>query len=215
MKNIIPIATLLLLLGIMYLLIKHGKIMTMQTSLLIAMAGKLGVNLKEEKNLNQESQPEEKQEIMDEEEEDLIIVKEMTRISDMIKAKEKISEKDAKYYNHYINEMHEDLQLAPSEEILVFSKEDKKRLTADEKKVLILTFFDDAKAKTVNDVAKMLAKATGIKPNEGNTHTLLKSLIENKNLFTQELKHGGKKKVFYGLPDWFDGKKLKKEYLTI
>lgn len=84
-------------------------------------------------------------------------------------------------------------------------------LAAGERLKIILSFFDDGIPKTVTQIADMYAEKTGTKASKGNVSTIFGKL-EGKQLLWQEIEHNSRWKVYYGLPEWFEGKKLKKEY---
>lgn len=83
-------------------------------------------------------------------------------------------------------------------------------LAAGERLKTILSFFEDGIPKTVTDLASLYAQKTGTKPNKGNMSTIFGKLADEGKL--QYYKPKGSNKVYHGLPEWFDGKKLKQEY---
>lgn len=85
-----------------------------------------------------------------------------------------------------------------------------KKYTAQEKKDLIVTFFVHTPLYQ-KEVAEKLATATGTKLNPGNTNGLVSELLEEKKLMEHPLKVNGK--TYYGLPAWFEKKKLTKDYI--
>lgn len=84
-------------------------------------------------------------------------------------------------------------------------------LAQGERLKVILGFFEDGIPKTVTDISSLYAQKTGTAPSKGNMSTIFGKL-EGKELMCEEIKHNSRWKIFYGLPEWFDGKKLKKEY---
>ena len=71
------------------------------------------------------------------------------------------------------------------------------------KEEMILGLFDDGIPKISKTLINLYAEKRGIQPN-GGIHTSFTDLVNGNKL--------GKYKNFYGLIDWFDGKKMKKEY---
>lgn len=84
-------------------------------------------------------------------------------------------------------------------------------LAKEERLKLILSFFTDGIPKTISELSPMYAKATGTKGSAGSLYNLFGRLEEG-TLQTQKMIIDERAKVYYGLPEWFDGKKLKKEY---
>lgn len=200
---------------------KMNKALNMQTTLLIDMAGKMGFKPEDMEGKSQVTNHKENTDAEETDEEreareENELVKAMLKISDKIKAKEKIIRKDKKYYTNNFDDMHEDLRLADPSEIILEEPSSKapakKKLTHEEKHIIILTFFEDDIPKQLSAIDKLLSEKTGTKPNKGNTHSLMKEMLKSEKIETYNVKKGDK--VFYVLPDWMDGKKLKKEYLN-
>lgn len=84
-------------------------------------------------------------------------------------------------------------------------------LAPGERLKMILSFFEDGIPKTVTQLADLYASKTGTKASKGNISTIF-SKLEGNQLLWQKIEHNSRWKVFYGLPEWFDGKKLKKEF---
>lgn len=84
-------------------------------------------------------------------------------------------------------------------------------LAQGERLKIILGFFEDGVPKTVTEISELYAQTTGTIASKGNMSTIFGKL-EGKELLWEKIKHNSRWKIFYGLPEWFDGKKLKKEY---
>lgn len=84
-------------------------------------------------------------------------------------------------------------------------------LAAGERLKLILGFFEDGIPKTVTQIAELYSKKTGTASSKGNISSIFGKL-EGNQLLWQEIQHNSRWKIFYGLPEWFEGKKLKKEF---
>lgn len=225
---------------ILFLVIRMNKTMNAQSILLIGIAERLGVTPARELNINTQRETSDstnttestndQQSSNELNEEEKKIMNEMIRISDKIKAKEALSEKEVELYNKFFDILSSDLNLAEiskeGEEIKEKTKEEAKekgnktppvivkRVSGEEKERIV---FDDLKStltpKIVGEIAKLIAKATDTKPTDGNTYNFLVTLLKSGKLKTFETYHNKKNKVFYALPEWFDGKKLKKEIL--
>lgn len=91
-----------------------------------------------------------------------------------------------------------------------FGKANPPMAAADRLK-LILSFFDDGIPKTISELAPMYATATGTKGSAGSLYNLFGRLEEG-TLQTQKMIINERNRVYYGLSEWFDGKKFKKEY---
>lgn len=74
----------------------------------------------------------------------------------------------------------------------------------------ILEFFNDGFPRTVTDLAKLYAEKTNTGINKGNMSTIFGKLVKDHKLIC--IKAGPDGKVYHGLPEWFDGKKLKPEF---
>lgn len=83
-------------------------------------------------------------------------------------------------------------------------------MAAGERLRIILAFFEDGVPKTVTQLANLYAEKTGTKVNKGNMSTIFGKLVKNHQLVCT--KAGKDNKVYHGLPEWFDGSKLKAEY---
>lgn len=83
-------------------------------------------------------------------------------------------------------------------------------LAPDARLKLILSLFEDNKPKTITELAKLYAEKTSTKPHTGNMSNIFGRLVDDGKLMCT--KAGKDKKVYHGLPQWFDGKKLKPEY---
>jgi len=222
MTKYLPYAMFAFMIFMMWMMIKMGKTMTMQTTLLIGMASKLGV-LPEGKRKEDElpdttehehtpvNNPEESEEDLDDE----TIIREMGRISEVIVSKTPLTIKDEKYYKRFIDEMHEDMKLQPASAIIAEPKKDApKRLDKKEKASLMQGIFSDNKPRQLHELAHHLANLTNTKYNEGNTSGVMQLLIKDKKVKTVEIKLDKKQKAkkFFGLTEWFDGKKMKEEF---
>lgn len=84
-------------------------------------------------------------------------------------------------------------------------------LAQGERLKVILSFFEDSIPKTVTEISNLYSQKTGTIASKGNMSTIFGKL-EGKELLWEKIKHNSRWKIFYGLPEWFDGKKLKKEY---
>lgn len=84
-------------------------------------------------------------------------------------------------------------------------------MAKEEREKLILSMFEDGVPKNVSELADQYSRLTNTKPSKGNISTMF-GKMEGTLLLCQEIKHGSRWKVYYGLPQWFDGKKMKKEY---
>lgn len=216
MKNAQTYILIAFFIVFIWVMTKMNKTMNMQTTLLLGMATKLGIVPPEEdipsKNIKTEQveTPEQKQ--LREENE---LVDYMIAISDEIKAKGKLSKEEKEVYINNFGDMHEDLKLAHPSEIIVDEKEndsdskEKKKYTPEEKQEIILSFFVDNIPKQLLTITNSFAEKTGLEPNKGNTHGLLKKMVEQKKLVAYKTKESN---VFYVLTEWMDKNKLKPEY---
>lgn len=83
-------------------------------------------------------------------------------------------------------------------------------LAAGDRLKTILSFFEDGVPKTVTDLANLYAEKTGTKVNKGNISTIFGKLVKDHQLVCT--KAGKDNKIYHGLPEWFNGSKLKPEY---
>lgn len=83
-------------------------------------------------------------------------------------------------------------------------------MVAGERLKIILGFFEDGVPKTVTDLANLYAEKTGTKVNKGNMSTIFGKLVKDHQLIC--IKAGKDNKIYHGLPEWFNGSKLKPEY---
>lgn len=226
MKNWHTYAIIVIFIVVVFMFVQTNKTMKLQTTLLIGMAKKMGFtaeDIGEEKTerITQSSETQQQQEEETDEQrqirEENDLVEGMIAISEEIREKGILSKKEKKYYTDNFNDMHEDLKLADPSEIIVEEASTQtdvkgnKRLSAKEKCTLILTFFEDNIPKQLNVIDQMLADKTSTQPNKGNTHTRLKEMTKSKQIIAHETEESN---VFYVLPEWMDGKKLKKEFLN-
>lgn len=84
-------------------------------------------------------------------------------------------------------------------------------LAQGERLKIILSLFDDGIPKSPKTIAQLYSEKTGTVFSKPNISGVL-GKIEGKQLLCQEIKGRSDGKYFYGLPEWFDGKKFKKEY---
>lgn len=215
MKNAQVYILLAIALLFVWFMTRMNKTLNLQTSLLIGMANKLGIKpVEQEETPRAIKQIEETPEQKAQREEDEL-VDNMVAISDEIKKGGKLSVSEQKYYTDNFPDMHEDLNLAPTSDIILQEAStdnngsEKKKMSPEEKHALVLYLFSDEKPKQLNTIAQLFADRTGLKFNKGNTHGLLKDMIELNKIVAY--KKGDN--VFYVLPEWMDKKKLKKEYL--
>lgn len=148
------------------------------------------------------------------EEAGFFLADDMVRIAGEINSGNEITQEDATLYIKYLGEFQEKLSL-PNITVPVKAKpfkEIKVLETMEDRKHLLLTYFDDGVPKTKGSLAKSYADDAGLVMSEGNTAKLLDKLLEEKKLMNQKRLHNNRNKVFYGLPHWFEGKKLSKEY---
>lgn len=243
----------LVLIGIvLFLLYRMNKMMNMQTSLLIGMAGKLGV-IPEDKPQATSHKPQENTEHQEpskeEQDEEIVRIAEklyngkilskkdkefykefkkdideetvyfladdLQRISDAIKNETELTEEDVAMYKKNFDAFKDKLKLEelPAE---VKIKEVKKREintpdTPEGKEKLMMSFFEDGIPKTLTTLAELYAKECGLVVSSGNTSKIVYKLEEDEKIKGQKILHQSRNKIFYGLPDWFEGKKLKKE----
>lgn len=229
MKNWHTYAIIALFIMVIFLFITTNKTMKLQTSLLVSMADKLGLKpldsdktlekeLSEHEQTNEVEETQQEREVREESEEK-VLVEEMVRISDKIKANIMCFKGEADYYTENFDDMHEDLQLANPSGIIVDisekeekeedgEEEDIKKLSLEEKYEIILSFFTDNTPKQLQPIIGAFSKLSGLPPNKGNTHSLLQKMVKLKMLDIFK-----KKGVFYILPEWKEGNKLKKEYV--
>lgn len=83
-------------------------------------------------------------------------------------------------------------------------------LASDEKLKIILSLFEDGVIKMVSEMADLYFKKSGVKLHANSS--LFGRLEDEEKIKCQHIPHRGSDRVFYGLPEWFEGKKLKKEY---
>lgn len=186
--------------------------MTIQTALLVGMAQKLGVA---------ELPPPSKEEHEETVEESEMIA----AIADKIFDEKKLTKEEKKFKKKFESEIEEELK------ILKEDKEDEeKNPNKDEKKETekevneitetapkekkdvnkkpsredtVLYLFADGIPKISYSLIKLYAEKRGTKPN-GSIHVLFTQMVNDNKL--------GKYKNYYGPVNWFDGKKMKKEY---
>lgn len=84
-------------------------------------------------------------------------------------------------------------------------------LAQGERLKIVLSLFDDGMPKSAKTITQLYSEKTGTALSKGNISDVL-GRIEGKQLLYQEIKGRSDGKYFYGLPEWFDRKKLKKEY---
>lgn len=84
-------------------------------------------------------------------------------------------------------------------------------LALEERKKMILGFFLDGIPKNITELSHIYAGATGTQPSKGNISGIFGNL-EGDALLCQKLQHNSRWKVYYGLPEWFENGKLKKEF---
>lgn len=240
MKNGFYWAIAIALVIILFMVFKMNKTMNLQNILLMKLADKQGIKSSDDKEeyLDEHAQElggqlreavennyqETEQEKEEREEKEL--VEAMLEISGRIKNNEIISNHDAGYYKRNFEDMHENLQLADPFKIVSEaegdnkandddSKEDgvfeRKNLSREEKKSFVMSIFEFGIPKQLAEIAALIGKECGIKANKGNTSILMTDIISTKKLATFTQKSTGR--IFYVLPSWMDGKKLKPEYL--
>lgn len=81
---------------------------------------------------------------------------------------------------------------------------------ANDRLKIILSFFENKIPKTVSEICKLYAEKTNTNPDKGNFSRILGKIVDDGFLVCQSAKNGAK--VYHGLPDWFENKKLKPEY---
>ena len=140
----------------------------------------------------------------------------LQRISNLIKESKEITSDDVEFYKKNFDEYSEDLKLEElPADIKIIEKQIVQISSEEDRKHLILSFLDDGIPKTIGAFANLFAEKTGLAPSTGNTAKVLDKLLAEEKLKNQKIACGNPKrnKVFYGFPDWFDGKKFQKEYL--
>ena len=85
---------------------------------------------------------------------------------------------------------------------------------ADDRLKLILSFFDDGKAKSITDLAKLYAEAMGTKPHTGNASMIFGKLVDDGKLKCTR-KKDSTGRIYHGLPGWFEKDNLKPEHKPI
>lgn len=109
------------------------------------------------------------------------------------------------------NETEENIEETTTEIQHVEKKGANPPLAQAERLKLILGFFEDGIPKTISELTSLYAHAKGINESKGNTYNLFGRLEEG-TVLTQKILIHGHNRMYYGLPEWFDGKKMKKEY---
>lgn len=243
---------------VLFILLKMNKVMSLQTTLMIGMAGKMGVKFDEEvpeaKKVAvtpppaQEQESEGEEENTDEEivriaeklykgksltkkdkdfydkfkkeideESEFFLTDDLKGISEKITNRQELNEGEAELYKENYEDFKDELKLAELTENIPVVPIPEKDLVRPENETeriqLLLSFFSDGMPKVIGALAKMYADKTGLAVSTGNTAKLLDKMLEAKTLMNQKILHESRNKVFYGLPDWFDGKKFQKEYL--
>lgn len=237
--NLVIIIVIMVIVGIiLFLILKINKTMYLQNNLILGMATKMGVENKEEVEPELEyrfdkDMEESESELKEETEEE---TKEILRISDKIFQEEKLTKQEKGFYNKFSAQVDEEVNLLKSEQPKEENKlnwkdkkdveeyeeyttgqeaeqeSNKKRLSFEEKEEIMMSLFDDGFPKYMSVIVDVFAKKSGLKKSMGNTHKVLKSLSDKKMLHSYELVEGKKRKLFYGLPTWFNAGKLKKEF---
>lgn len=118
-----------------------------------------------------------------------------------------LSEEELQYKNTYNTEIERELDRINNKGAL---KGANPPLAAGERLRTILAFFDDGIPRTVTELANLYAEKTNTKVSRGNMSTLFGKLTDQGKLLCT--KAGKDNKIYHGLPEWFDGKKLKPEY---
>ena len=152
-----------------------------------------------------------------EEEVQFFLEDDLRTISEKITNGQEISEEQVDLYQKHYTDLSgklslKELTIADVTIIPTVKKEIIEPQTKEERKHIVMTFFEDGMPKIIGTIAKLYADKTGLAVSTGNTAKLLDSLLEEKKLMNQKILHNKRNKVFYGRPEWFDGKKFQKEY---
>lgn len=232
-QNMDKYLIIILLVVVLVVLMRMNNMMTAQTQLMLSMASKLGLEPLDMDGQNKESDNEEDQEEKQEEEENDTnngggkdeelteeqkkqqIEETMVQLSTKIVKGVSLKKKEKEFYSEFFSEMEERLQLVKMQEINNDNPKHSKRLSEEERDEIYLSFFQDEKPKALKNIIALYAAVTGNEPSQGNTHGHLKKLIEKKKIsvYSYKLKNEVKPKIYYGLITWFDGKKMKKEFI--
>ena len=153
-----------------------------------------------------------------EEEVQFFLEDDLRTISEKITNGQEISEEEVALYQKHYTDLSgklslKELTIADVKIIPTVKKEIIEPQTKEERKHIVMTFFEDGMPKIIGTIANLYADKTGLAVSTGNTAKLLDSLLEEKKLMNQKILHNKRNKVFYGRPEWFDGKKFQKEYL--
>lgn len=81
-------------------------------------------------------------------------------------------------------------------------------MTAEERTKIILSLFEDNVPKTVSEISSLYAAKANRSDSRGTMYGYLTKLEQAGIVLQQKIAT----KVYYGIPEWFDGKKLKPEY---
>lgn len=227
-QNMDKYLIMILLIVVLVVLMRMNNIMSAQTQLMLGMASKLGVeppdmNAQNKDHTEEEEEEEEEHEGQEGQKEQLTeeqqkqkIEETMVQLSTKIVKGKSLNKKEKEFYAQFFTEMEERLQLVKlAENNPLRVTKTNKRLSEEERDDVYLSFFEDKKPKPLKDIIALYASATGNEPSQGNTHGHLKKLMEKKKLsqFSHKIKGDIKPKIYYGLINWFDGKKFKKEYI--
>ncbi len=85
-------------------------------------------------------------------------------------------------------------------------------LVPGERLKIILGLFKDGVPRINKELAILYAEKTKTKPHTGNMTLTFGELVKTGQLINIKIKVGKQTKVYYGLPEWFNGKKLKPEH---
>lgn len=128
------------------------------------------------------------------EEAEFFLADDMNRIAGEINAGNELTQEDATLYIKNLSEFKEKLNL-PDITVPVKEKTVKEGIvleTMEDRKHLLLTYFNDGIPKTKGVLATLYADDAGLVVSEGNTAKLLDKLLEEKKLMNQKMLNGGR-----------------------
>jgi len=198
MKYFVPILFILLITIVLLFLFKMNKILNVQTTLMVGMAQKLGITdlpVLPARKIKDKETPEESEMIAE--------------IADKIYDGKELTDEEKEFKKKFKNEIKEEIELLKgwnknNEETKVPKntpkKKERKKISREDS---VLSLFENGIPKTSIELINLYAEKRGTKPN-GSVHIVFNKMVKDNKL--------GRYNNYYGLIDWFDGKKMKKEF---
>ena len=201
MKYFVSVLFILLIIIVVFLLFRMNKILNAQTTLMVGMAQKLGITdlpVLPAGKIKDKETPEESEMIAE--------------IADKIYDGKELNDEEKEFKEKFKNEIKEEIELlkggnknnGETKETKVPKntpkKKERKKISREDS---VLSLFEDGIPKTSIELINLYAEKRGTKPN-GSVHIVFNKMVKDNNL--------GRYNNYYGLIDWFDGKKMKKEF---